>query len=106
MITEIVFFDLPKGISREELLAKYRLSATKWAQNSDLVKKYYFFDRKKYLGGGIYIWKDRESALRWHGEDYRKMINDVYGSEPRIQFLDTLLTVDNLTKKIIEVDDA
>ena len=106
MITEIVIFDLPKGISREELLAKYRLSAAKWAQNPDLIRKYYFFDKAKDLGGGVYIWKDRKSALHWHGPEYRKMITDVYGSEPNIQILDTLLTVDNLADKIIELDDA
>ena len=106
MITEIVFFDLPDGISREELADKYRISASKWAQNPDLLTKYYFFDDGNNRGGGVYIWKDKASALRWHGEDYRNMIREVYGSEPEIRFLDTLAVVDNIASEISELDEA
>lgn len=72
----------------------YRQSASKWLANPDLVQKYYFFDQEGPTGGGIYIWRSRDAALRWHGEEYRAMVRSLYGAEPQIQILDALLHVD------------
>ena len=96
MITEIVFFDLPKGITRADVTKLYETTAPKWAVNEDLYEKYYFFDEEKSLGGGIYVWKSREAAARWHGSEYYRMIEDLYGSSPRIQILDAIIRVDSL----------
>lgn len=43
---------------------------------------------------GDYIWSNRDTALRWHGEAYEAMIANVYGSRPRIQILDAPIRVD------------
>lgn len=102
MITEIVFFALPEGISRQELLEKYHKSAPTWMENPDLLHKTYVFDEANNRGGGVYLWKDLAAQQRWHGEDYRKMIRDVYGSEPEIRVLDTALIVDKEAGQIIE----
>lgn len=96
MITEIVAFDLPKGITREELLEKYRQSVPTWSGNPDLLHKAYYFDAEKGEGGGVYLWKSEEAARRAHGEAFRDRVRQVYGSEPRIRRLDTLIVVDNL----------
>jgi hypothetical protein len=53
MITETVYIDLPKGITREKALDKYRQSAPAWSTNEDLMQKYYFFDESRNLGGGV-----------------------------------------------------
>jgi hypothetical protein len=103
MITEIVFFDVRKGITRDEVMSLYRQTAPAWGNNTDLHSKYYFFDEKQSLGGGVYIWKNKEAALHWHDEEYRNRIRALYGSEPRITFLDTLLVVDNIMNKITEI---
>jgi hypothetical protein len=95
MITEIVFFKLPTDITREQLLQKYRGTAQKWAKNTDLARKYYFFDPDATYGGGVYVWKDMQAALRWHGQEYKDMIKEIYGSEPEIRYLETLIHVDN-----------
>jgi len=102
MITEVVFFDLPRGTDRADALALYRQSAAKWLANPDLVEKFYFFDVARCLGGGVYIWRSREAISRWHGEDYRAMIRSLYGSEPRIQILDALIHVDPVEGRLIE----
>lgn len=106
MITELVFFDLPRGTTREELMAKYRQTAPAWARNEDLVHKFYFFDAEKSQGGGVYIWKTREAAHRWHGEEYQNRIRALYGSEPTMTYFDTLVIVDNVLKQIAEPAEA
>ena len=71
MITELVFLELRKGITREEVMSLYRQTAPAWAKNPDLLSKYYFFNEEQSLGGGVYVWTSKEAALRWHGEEYR-----------------------------------
>ncbi len=102
MITELVLFDLPKGITREEVMAKYRQSIPTWSGNGDLLHKAYFFDEEKSQGGGVYLWKSAEAARRWHGEEFLNRIRTVYGSEPRITCLDTLIVVDNVAGQVSE----
>ena len=106
MITEIVHFDLPKGISRAEVLAKYRQTAPAWSQNEDLVQKYYLFDETKSLGGGVYVWKTMDAARKYHGDEYKARIKELYGSEARITFFDTLLVVDNVSNQVSEPQKA
>ena len=102
MITELVVFDLPKGITREELLEKYRQSVPTWSGNPDLLHKAYFFDAEKGEGGGVYLWKTEEAARRWHGEAFLERVRTVYGSEPRIRRLDTMIVVDNAGGQVAE----
>ncbi|SRR5579875_1594245 len=103
MITEIVFIDLPTGITRADALSLYRKTAAeRWVSNPDLIEKYYFFDEETHLGGGIYIWPNREAAQRWHGNDYVAMVEATYGSPPRFQILEALIHVDPAYGKIKE----
>lgn len=39
MITEVILFSIPDGMTRQELLANYRRSAPTWRANSDLIRK-------------------------------------------------------------------
>lgn len=94
MITEIIFFDLPAGTDRAAVTALYEVTAESWAKNPDLIEKYYFFDEQSATGGGVYIWRDRAAAQRWHGEDYVRMVRERYGAPPRIQILDAVVHVD------------
>jgi hypothetical protein len=102
VITEIVTFQLPEGISRDQLLAKYRSTADKWRQNPDLVHKQYFYNADKNTGGGVYLWKSMEAAQRWHGSTFRQMVMEIYGSEPSMQYLEGMLVVDNLSGQVYD----
>ena len=44
MITEVVTFKLPRGLTREKLITNYRQTAPKWRENPDLVRKNYLYD--------------------------------------------------------------
>lgn len=100
MITEIVFFSLPEGISRDELMSKYMSTVEAWSKNEDLVEKHYIYDADGNRGGGVYIWKSKEAMLKWHGSEYRSRIKALYGSEPEMSYFDSLIHVNNLQGKI------
>ena len=102
MITEIVTFKLPDGMSREQLVANFRQTAPKWHENPDLIRKNYLYDSANGLGGGVYLWKNLDDAKRWHNDAFRKKVVEVYGSEPTITYFETPIVVDNAAGKITD----
>jgi hypothetical protein len=104
MITEIVLFRLPDGMSREDAIAKYRLSIPIWQANPDLIRKAFLFDESSRRGGGVYHWKNIEAAKRGHGPEFQKRIQATFGSQPEFQYFETPIVLDNNTRRV--VDDA
>ena len=102
MITEIVTFKVPEGTTREQHLANSARTAPGWRENPDLIRKNYIFDPERGIAGGIYLWKEKAHALRWHGAAFRKVILEMYGSKPESQFFETPIVVDNVTGEIVQ----
>ena len=100
MITEIVNFKLPAGMTREEIISKYEQTAPKWRNNPDLIRKNYLIDLDRGIAWGVYLWKEKVHAKIWHDAEFRKMVKDYYGEEPTFQFFETPIVVDNLTGDI------
>ena len=44
MITVIVYFSLPDGMTREEINLKFEQTTLKWKDNQDLIRKNYIID--------------------------------------------------------------
>lgn len=106
MITEIVTFKLPQGMTREQLVANFRQTAPKWRENPDLIRKNYLYDPANGLGGGVYLWRSINDAKRWHGDAFRKKVNEIYGSNPTITYFETPIVVDNAANKITDEETA
>lgn len=100
MITEIVTFKLPKDSKREDVFAAFDKTAAVWAQNPDLVRKNYLYDAEAGIAGGVYLWKEKAHALKWHGEEFRQKVRQLYGAEPTSQYFETPIVVDNAAGKI------
>jgi hypothetical protein len=102
MITEIVLFRLPEGMTREDAIAKYRLSVPIWQANRDLIRKAFLFDKTTRRGGGIYLWKNIEAAKLGHGPEFQKRIQDTFGCQPEFQYFETPILLDNTTHQVID----
>lgn len=101
MITELVLFDLPAGITREEVIAGMRSTAPAWRANAELVRKNYLYDSARNQAGGVYLWNSKDAAQRGHDDAWRKRIFELYGSMPTIRYFDTPLIVDNALDALI-----
>lgn len=101
MITEIVLFDLPKGITREAMIAQFRESVPRWQQNPDMIRKHMVFDLASGKGGGVYLWNCVADAQRWHDEGFRQRILAAFGSEPSYQYFETPVIVDNAAHDVM-----
>ena len=69
-------------MSREEAVAKYRLSVPGWRANPDLIRKTSLFDEGSRRDGGVYNWKSIEAAKLGHGPEFQKRIT--FGTIPSI----------------------
>jgi hypothetical protein len=101
MITELILFSLPPGISREEVVAGMHEVAPRWQSEPDLIRKTFIYDVEAGQAGAFYLWKTRASAQVAHGEAWRNRIRASYGSEPTIRYFETPLVVDNALGKVI-----
>jgi hypothetical protein len=75
-------------------------TAVGWSENPDLIRKNYLFDPETGIAGGVYLWKEKAHAEKWHGAEWRKQILDLYGAVPESQFFETPVVVDNMVGEI------
>lgn len=102
MITEYVLFDLPPGISRDEVVAGMREVAPRWRREAALIRKTFIYDPQAGVAGAFYLWHDRAAAEHAHDDAWRQRIHDAYGSVPTIRYFETPLVVDNALDATIE----
>lgn len=102
MITEIVTFGIPDGMTRAEVVANYRRSAPAWRANPDLIRKTYLFDEAGRRAGGVYLWRSMEAARRARDAAWLERVRRTYGSEPVVQYFDTPIVADNALGETIE----
>jgi hypothetical protein len=102
MITEIVTWTMPPGITQEEATLKYRLSVPTWQANPNLFHKAFLFDAATRRGGGVYLWNSIEAAKEAHGAAFRERIRSLFGAEPEFQYFDTPIVIDNVAKQVTD----
>jgi hypothetical protein len=102
MITEIVLWRVPDGMTREEVTGKFRASVPTWQANPDLIHKAFLFDQESRRCGGVYLWKKVEAAQQAHGSAFQDRINAVFGARPEFQYFETPIVIDNRAKQVID----
>ena len=100
MITVIVYFKLPDGMTREDIIHKFEQTAQKWSDNQDLIRKNYLVDLDRGIAGGVYLWKEKMHAEIWLGGEFRIVVKDKFGEELTFQFFETPIVVDNIAGDI------
>ena len=95
MIAEIVTFEIPAGMSRERVIDLFEASAEIWRDHPKLHQKNYLYDPDADIGGGVYTWDNVADAKQAHGEAFRNRVLETFGSEPKFQYFETPLIVQN-----------
>jgi hypothetical protein len=102
MISEIVLFRLPEGMSREDAMAKYRARVPMWQANQDLIHKAFLYDEASRRGGGVYLWKNIEAAKKAHGPAFQEAIQSIFGAKPEMQYFEAPIVIDNGAQEVID----
>jgi hypothetical protein len=106
MITEVVLWRLPDGMSKDDVTAKFRASVPAWQSRPDLIHKAFLFDEKSRQVGGVYLWKTIEAAKEAHGPAFRERIRANFGATPEFQYFETPIVIDNQAKQVVDVAAA
>ena len=95
MITEFILFNLPAGLSKEDVVQGMHDVVPRWLGRPALIRKTFVYDAAANQAGAFYLWHDRGSAQLAHDEAWRQGIRDKYGSEPVVRYFETPLVIDN-----------
>lgn len=101
MITTIVQFALPRPMSLDEARATFESTAPKYRHMPGLIRKYYYRSEDGTKAGGIYLWKTKQDALALYTDEWKAFVRGKYGSEPKLEFLDCPVVVDNVSDEVI-----
>jgi hypothetical protein len=94
MITAIVRFRLPEGTTLAAAKSMFEKSVPNYTAAPGLVRKYYLFGEDR-VGGGVYLWENRDAADKQYSAAWKNMIADKFGNAPEITYYDTPVIVDN-----------
>lgn len=94
MITAIVRFPLPPGISADDVKSVYEHSVPQFREATGLIRKYYLHGVGQ-TGGGVYLWESREAAEAMYSEAWRQQIAKRFGAAPEIEYFETPVIIDN-----------
>jgi hypothetical protein len=95
VITEIVTFSIPVGMSRERIVSLFEESAEMWRAHPKLHRKNYLYDPATGIAGGVYTWDTIADAKEAHGDAFLARVAETFGSEPSFQYFETPIVVQN-----------
>jgi hypothetical protein len=101
MIIAITGFALSKPITPEEARSIFLSTAPTYQGVPGLFKKHYLLSEDGLTAGGVYLWNSRAEAEAMYTEAWRAFVRGKYGTEPRVTYFDSPVTVDNVTQQII-----
>jgi hypothetical protein len=95
MIVTIVTFKLSQPVSLADITKTFRATAPKYQGVAGLLRKNYWMSEDGRRAGGIYVWESRADADRLYSAEWKKFVEDKYGTPPQIEYLHSPVMVDN-----------
>lgn len=99
MYTGIVLFDVPEGVTADEVRRRFAEAAPEFRKPEGLMRKMFLLADDGRTAGGAYLWRSRQHAERFYAV-LRPILRERWG-EPRIQLFQTPILVDNETGQIV-----
>jgi hypothetical protein len=95
MIVTIVTFQLKEPTTLPEITKTFQATAPKYQGLPGLLRKNYWMSEDGRRAGGIYVWSSRTDADRLYTQDWKRFVEDKYGTPPAIEYLHSPVMVDN-----------
>jgi hypothetical protein len=106
MFISVVEIELPPDVDLESLKDGFNVTAPRYRGVPGLLQKYYCNGAEDQMTGGVFVWDSLEAAKAGHADpDWRRLINDKYGTELRVTYFEVPVVVDNLTQRILSGAD-
>ncbi|WP_168361967.1 hypothetical protein [Dickeya zeae] len=100
MTYTILTYTLPSIKSRADILKHFELVSGGFKNVNGLIRKYFGYNESSGIGKSIYLWDTKEKAKLFYSEKFISMFINNFGVKPDIEYVDTLLIVDNLNDSV------
>ena len=94
-ITVITRFQMPAGVTAEQIRASFEDAAPKFRNVTGLIRKQFLRSKDCRTVGGVYLWNDEAAARAFMNERVAQMIREKFKVEPTIEFYDSPVIVEN-----------
>jgi hypothetical protein len=95
LVTVITRFQLPAGLSADQIHAAFDEAAPGFRNVPGLVRKQFLRSKDCRTAGGVYLWNDEGAARAFMNERVAPMIRKKYQVEPTMEFYDSPVIVEN-----------
>ena len=95
LITVITRFQLPAGVTAEQIRAAFDEAAPGFRNVPGLIRKQFLRSKDCRTAGGVYLWNDERAARAFMNERVAPMIRQKFHVDPAIEFYDSPVIVEN-----------
>jgi heme-degrading monooxygenase HmoA len=95
LITVITRFQLPAGVTADQIRAAFEEAAPGFRNVPGLVRKQFLHSKDCRTAGGAYLWNNEPAARAFMNERVVPMIRAKFQVEPTIEFYDSPVIVEN-----------
>ena len=95
LITVITRFQLPAGVTADQIRAAFEEAAPRFRNVPGLVRKQFLRSKDCRTAGGVYLWNDEAAARAFMNERVAPMIREKFHVDPAIEFYDSPVIVEN-----------
>ena len=95
LITVVTRFQLPAGLTADQIRAAFEKAAPKFRNVPGLVRKHFLHSKDCRTAGGVYLWNDEPAARAFMNEHVAPMIRQNFRVDPTIEFYDSPVIVEN-----------
>jgi len=95
LITVVIRFQLPPGVTADQIRAAFDEAAPRFRNMPGLVRKQFLRSKDCRTAGGVYLWNDERAARAFMNERVVQMIRENFHVEPIIEFYDSPVIVEN-----------
>jgi heme-degrading monooxygenase HmoA len=95
LITVITRFQLPAGLTADQIRTAFGKAAPKFRNVPGLVRKQFLHSKDCRTAGGVYLWNDKRAARAFMNERVAPMIRAKFHVDATIEFYDSPVIVEN-----------
>jgi len=99
-ITVVTRFQLPAGLTADQIRTAFEEVAPRFRNVPGLVRKQFLRSKDCRTAGGVYLWNDERAARAFMNERVAPMIREKFKVDPSIEFYDSPVIVERFCRTV------
>lgn len=103
-VTTIVSLKIPTGVTHDQIVSGFKKSVPLYRAVPGLLRKYFTIGEDGRFGG-VYLWKDKESANSFYSATWHSRIQSTYGVAAEVEYFDAPVILPSRQPRPKEISD-